>query len=532
MKHMLLAHSRRSFSFRRSHPVGAWLLVNVTAALLLCQGLSLQAETWTVAAGGTWNSTGSWNPASIPNGVGAAAVFNNAASAFNPAQTGNRAVTMDAAQTVGSITFNVDAANTFTTSLTMGTAGSSLTFDATDAGPATISVPVALGSGNNTISAPITFTDSVVATVDDVIATSAAGALALTATITGPGGFTKQGDGMASFSTNTKTYSGPTVLSGGRMRMSLTARPQSTASFTINSGGQLTLISAGVYDFGTGILTLNGAGPTTGPFAAFPGAIRSDTGLAVTINNAVVLQSDTVLHVQGSASGSMTLAGNMSGPGKLTYTSTPHDANLGVLILNGANTHSGGTVVDGGTLRVTGASATLGTGNVTVNRSSAVFVGATARLTIDSGVANAINDTATLSLAGGGTAGFADDGIADLGAGVNEVVGALVLGGVAQGPGTYGSTASPAGVQNDEYFTGTGIVTVPTPPFVPSLTITLSAPDVILSWPTNAEGFVLQGIGTITDTNWIDDTTPSVIVVTNYTVTESAPTNKFFRLKK
>jgi fibronectin-binding autotransporter adhesin len=221
----------------------------------------------------------------------------------------------------------------------------------------------------------------------------------------------------------------------------------------------------------------------------------------------------------------------MSGPGKLTLTSQPHDANLGVLVLNGANTYSGGTVVDGGTLLVSGPNATSGTGNVTVNSSSLVFAGATAKLSIEAGVLDAIADTATLSLAGGAVAGVADDGIADLGAGVNEIVGGLVLGGVVQGPGTYGSTASLATVQNDEYFTGTGIVTVPAQPIQPLLTITLSAPNVILSWPTNAEGFLLQGIGAFGDT-WTDDNTSVVISDTNYTVTEAAPTNKFFRLRK
>ena len=55
---------------------------------------------------------------------------------------------------------------------------------------------------------------------------------------------------------------------------------------------------------------------------------------------------------------------------------------------------------------------------------------------------------------------MADQNFAILGAGVNEVVGGLVLGGVSQAPGTYGSTASGAQFQNDEFFSGTGTVTV------------------------------------------------------------------------
>jgi len=101
----------------------------------------------------------------------------------------------------------------------------------------------------------------------------------------------------------------------------------------------------------------------------------------------------------------------------------------------------------------------------------------------------------------------------------------------AQGRETYGSTASLATVQNDEYFAGTGIVTVPSTSTLPMLSLVLSAPNVILSWPTNAAGFVLQGIGAFGAT-WTDDDTAAVISDKNYTVTEAAPTNEFFRQKK
>ena len=96
---------------------------------------------------------------------------------------------------------------------------------------------------------------------------------------------------------------------------------------------------------------------------------------------------------------------------------------------------------------------------------------AIARLRIQTGVLNAIADTATLALAGGGVGGTADENFADLGAGINEIVGGLTLSGVAQGPGTYGSTLSGATFQNDEYFTGTGTVTVVPEPGAASMLI-------------------------------------------------------------
>jgi autotransporter-associated beta strand protein len=428
-----------------------------------------QVQVWTLPAAGSWNLDANWNPGPHPNAIDATAVFNNAATGQNPAQTGNRAVTLDAAQIVGTINFNNDAANTFTNSITTGAAGSTLTFEVST-GSATINVPAAVGTGNNQIAGPIILNSNLVANVDQVTATSAAGALNLTATISGTGSFTKNGDGLATFGTGAKTYTGPTVLNGGRMRMSRLAEPTATSSVTVNAGAQLTPIAtAGTFTFGGTVLNLNGAGPTTGPFAAFPGALRPDTNLGVTITTpSVVLQSDSLIHVQGSASGVLTLTGNISGPGMLSLTpvgtgppNNPFDANLGRMVLSGsANTYGGGTTVNGGTLEVA-AGSSLGTGNVTVRSANAFFGGAQAHIQLDTGVVNAIADTAILSLDGGNVAGTADDGYIDLQAGVNEFVGGLILGGVTQTtPGTYGSTASGALFPNDEFFAGTGLVTL------------------------------------------------------------------------
>jgi hypothetical protein len=152
-----------------------------------------------------------------------------------------------------------------------------------------------------------------------------------------------------------------------------------------------------------------------------------------------------------------------------------------------------------------------------------------AKLSIQSGVTNAIADTATLSLAGGGTPGVADQCYADLGAGVNEVVGLLKLGGVIQPAGTYGSTSSSASSQTDEYFTGTGIIIALGPPV---LTIASAAPNVVLSWPTNATGFSLQQTATLSATNnWATNNSPVVVSGTNNTVTEAASNGaRFYRL--
>jgi autotransporter-associated beta strand protein len=450
------------------------------AGLLLSTASAAQAAIiWNQATGtGSWNTASNWTPATVPNAVGENATFNNAASANNPAQTGNRTINLDGAQTVGSITFNNDAANAFTNTIAAGTAGS-LTFDDTGAGPATMSVPAVAGTGNNQISAPMVFNDNVVANVDNTTASSAAGALNLTGTISGAGGFTKNGPGLATFGTGTKTYTGPTVINGGRMRISATAHPSANSSFTVNSGGQVEFITSGTYGFGGNTVNLNGAGATSGPFAVFPGAIRPTRAMAINITAPINLQSDTLLHMQATAgtganptpsNGNITLTNTISGPGKLTFTAPNSDIDQGYLIISGNNTYTGGTLIAGGILQVTGANAKLGTGNVTVDNSSSP--NSIARLALALDTRDAIDDLATLILKGGGAPNVADQNFAILGDGVNETVGGLVLGGVAQAlPGTYGSSASGATFVNDDYFSGNGVITLAAVPEPASLSV-------------------------------------------------------------
>ncbi|MES2706946.1 MAG: autotransporter-associated beta strand repeat-containing protein [Verrucomicrobiota bacterium] len=413
-------------------------------------------STWNSATGGSWSTAANWTPATVPNGIGADVVFNGAATGANPAQSANHSVTLDGVRTAGSILFNNDL-GAFNNSITTGTGGP-LTFDATGTGPATITT-AGTGTGNNTISVAMSLADSLTATVNNTSAASAAGSLSLTAAISGAGGFTKQGDGMATFGTGAKTYTGATVIAAGRMRMSQTASPTATSGLTVSAGGQLTLISAGSYTFGSAPVTLGGAGAVSGPSAAFPGAIRNDTGLVVTITNAVVLFVDTLLHIQGAA-GALNLPGTVSGGGQLAVTAPGSSADLGTLSLGGANNYSGGTLVRGGMVTLSAAAATFGTGDVTVLSAGAMITGGSARLEIPTGTLDSIMDVATLSLAGGNVAGVADDGYVILGPGVNETVGGLILGGVFQAVGTYGSTASGALFQNDEYFSGPGRLTV------------------------------------------------------------------------
>jgi hypothetical protein len=180
----------------------------------------------------------------------------------------------------------------------------------------------------------------------------------------------------------------------------------------------------------------------------------------VTINNSTSTYSFSGGNINGSSvggggglyfggTGPVTIDNSYTAAGPIVSNKT----GTGTVTLNGAVTAATSVTVNGGTFTVSGA-ASFGAGNVTVNAGSAA---------IAAGVANAIANSATLTLLGGGTANMADAGFISLGAGINEQIAALILGTTPQAPGTYGATGSGATNILDEYFAGSGIITVGAP---------------------------------------------------------------------
>jgi autotransporter-associated beta strand protein len=412
------------------------------------------AADYTPTVSGTWETGSNWttNP-DYPSGDAAAVTFANGATA-------TRTITINTAVTVPSITFNNGASNS-TNTLPAGTG--SITFDVPGTGTASLTAN-GTGTANNTFNVAIVLNDDLVVSSNQTGAASAG--ISLTGNVSGTGGITKNGPNMLTLNGTQKTYTGATTFNAGRIRLSTTANTiENSSSVRVNSGAQIEPINATTpIKTGAGSLFLNGTGLGPGSLPGdFPGAIRPSTGLQVSFTSPTVLESDTLIHSQALAAdgvgASITFTNVVSGPGRLSLSAENSNLNLGSYILTNANTYSGGTVVNGGTLRASGAAATFGTGDVRVRN----FLNA--RAAIDAGVANAIADSATLFLEGGGAAGTADIGFMSLGAGIDEIVGSLVLGGVTQTQiGTYGSTASAATFQSDEFFSGTGVVSlVPEP---------------------------------------------------------------------
>jgi autotransporter-associated beta strand protein len=269
------------------------------------------------------------------------------------------------------------------------------------------------------------------------------------------------------FAGNTTIAKGATTFTRGDI---FTPSPGNFVTIGANGKGNVTLAAVGN---GLGNIENNfvAAANTGGTsiFASNPlnagNPSTNNVQIKSTNTNAafITLNGDLSFDNRNTAGSIFIIGDPIQGVGKLTKIGA------GPMEITNTGTYSGGTVVDAGSLKVRHADAfdngfghydatdgTLGSGNVTVNSTAT-------KLEIDTTLAaiNVIADTATLSLAGGGTPAFADQGYADLGASINEVVGGLILGGVAQTTaGTYGSSSSTATFQNDEYFSGTGLITL------------------------------------------------------------------------
>jgi len=489
-------------SIRLRHSVFA---LSATLSLAASIAHAVDRQWASATAGGVWNTASNWVENDAPDTSAEGAVFH--------AGTSNRTYTFTGDTTISSLTFDNPTSGSATNTINGNTAGvPSLIFDSPDANPATIKVlgnytgSLANNANIHNIFGPVVLNDNLV--IDLAPKTSDYSSIILSfrtsanSAITGPGGITKNGRGTLVFADTVKAFQGPLVINDGRLRFNGTSGLSQTSSVTVNPGGQLNFEQGSAGPVNTNItlgtaatvVTLNGLGlaePPSGGGSYQPGAIRAGGGLSSgftqTLLNDVSLASDAAINVINNYNftsntlvqvGTLTLAGHVSGPGKLTAAElggSPLSA--GVLALSNSNSYTGGTRVNLGTLRLTadnGGIANLGTGDVYVDgassqansQSSAFPTLAAGRLEIQSGVADAIASTATLTLTGDtatylGVGDSVVGGMAVLESGVNEVVGGLVLGGTVQTAyGTYGAVGSGANFENDAYFSGAGLITL------------------------------------------------------------------------
>jgi autotransporter-associated beta strand protein len=265
--------------------------------------------------------------------------------------------------------------------------------------------------------------------------------------------------GRLLFSTDltSNTYTGATIIKGGTLEVSKLANggfpsgigssPSDASNLVLDGGALEVSFLGGSTDR---LFTL---GPGGGTLAATRSMTFTNLGqVALSGTNTprtLTLRSDNAPIVSILTP---SLGDNGTGATSLQMTGLPFDG--GEWSLRGANTYSGGTTVLGGILSVS-LGGTFGIGDVSVARAGTA-------VKIEKSAGDAIANTATLSLAGDGFSNnIATSGYAYLASGVNEVVGGLVLDGVLQlEPGTYGSSSSSATHISNDYFQGSGVITL------------------------------------------------------------------------
>jgi autotransporter-associated beta strand protein len=327
--------------------------------------------------------------------------------------------------------------------------------------------------------------------------------LTIAAPITGPNGFVS-GSGTATFGfgtnvlTGANTYTGGTGISTGRLMLGANgALPYGTTMIIAPDNG---------YAPAGAIFDLGGFSQTIGPLAS-TNAFSGTTGIGtptIVLNGALtVLQTNTASTFNGIilGSGSLTINGNSSG--KLT---------LGM-----ANTYTGLTTINGGTLE--GAVSGTISGNVTVNGGM---------LQLDDPAAMA--STATLTLGAAATANLNYSG--------TQTIAALYFDSIPQATGLWGAVGNPGATYMDSRFTGGGLFLVcPAPqtitatsPVCAGFTNTASVPvtsGATYAWTVN-NGAIISGgtLSTVAYAAWaVSPVTLNCVVTSPCGVTSAGNQN-------
>ena len=266
--------------------------------------------TWNFPLAGAWSNAAKWT--------------NEAGAALPPATNGLAKYKMNFNQT-GTYTATQDLADGFVlnqlnfSGSTVTISGNGLAFASDGAAPPQINQSAAVSStvGNN-----------IALNADTTVVATANGGVVLNGVISGTGGMTKTGPGVLTIGNAANTYSGPTVISGGRLSSS------AAGNGGFGTGGSITLAS------GT-FLDLNGPSNIVTNSGIFNGGtINANNGFSATWSGPITLNASTTFDT------GMSIGGIISGTGGLIKIGG------GTLSLNAANTFSGTITVNAGTLKL------------------------------------------------------------------------------------------------------------------------------------------------------------------------------------
>ena len=282
--------------------------------------------------------------------------------------------------------------------------------------------------------------------------------------------FVKTGSGTFTLTNALSVFSGATTVSGGTLALNdgqLYNGGWASVTVTINNGA---IVEVGGWADGD---TVSGKGlgkvlfgsqclQVDGGTVRYTGSVTSGNpyrGFTIGANgatfeaaggNTFTISDYAPRPIVNEAGGRFTLSGASDGQidKEIPGVGDVVKDGVGTWTLTASNSYSGGTLINAGTLVASNGG--LGVGDV--------VVGAGGQLSVV-GTGDAISDEARLYLEKDG----GDYAKVELAAGVNDRVAAVYLDGVRQLGGVYGSSSSPAPVenQNDDYFSGTGVVSTP-----------------------------------------------------------------------
>ena len=405
---------------------GLVLLVGVAFFQMFQMPAARAQSTWNNSSGGSWSDKKNWSSNGVPNGVSANATLGSII-------TQDRTVTLDTKVTLG--TLNIASDHSYTL---QGNNANTLTFDAATGKTAYINVS---GAGSSTLSATNL---SVVLNDPTVINHSGTGVFSIDSNISGTGGLTYSGTSTGYGELGgSNTFTGALTVANGLLKLnsglvngavanalvvgdgigaanSAIARNMqegqvaNTATLTVKSDGWFDINAAAYPDQGgdpthreetVGQVILSGGHITTGA----PGSLKIDSSTASTTGITSTASTQTALidatggnvDINGDrtisvAKGTQTRDLEIKG----SIVSSVAGADLtktgaGQLTFSGAeaNTYTGQTIVNGGTLELAKSNgvASIAGSSITVNSGGTLLLSSSQQ----------INNSTGLTLAGG-----------------------------------------------------------------------------------------------------------------------------------
>ncbi len=189
--------------------------------------------------------------------------------------------------------------------------------------------------------------------------------------ITGAGGLTKSGTGTLTLSGTTNSF-GQLTVSEGQVKLGATGAISSATALAVSGIG--TVLDGGGFNNSAASLSLTGGQITIAGILTLSGNVSATSvgAVSATLIGKLALGTSSIFTVTSSGGGALTdlvASAVISGSG----TGITKDGD-GILLLSGANTYSGDTVVNAGTLRLSGGAAISDTSRVSLADASGAIL--------------------------------------------------------------------------------------------------------------------------------------------------------------